>query len=273
MGISCSPLRYPGGKNQMYDTVRRIIESSQLRGCHYVEPFAGGAGIAIRLLFDGIVNEITINDYDIAIYSFWHSIVHHTVDFINLIERTPITINEWHRQKNIYTNPDIHTVFDLGFSTFFLNRTNRSGILKAGPIGGFSQTGDYSIDCRFNKIRLIALIKKIAELKDRINICNIDAKNLIDNFENNNTFFFIDPPYFNKGKKLYANFFEYNDHKELAEIIESELQDTPWIITYDVCKEIKDIYSNRIANTLSLTYSLQNKKKANEYMFLNRVVV
>ena len=273
MGISCSPLRYPGGKNQMYDTVLAIIESNQLKGCHYVEPFAGGAGIAIRLLFDEIVSEITINDFDIAIYSFWHSIIHRTADFIGLIEKTPITVNEWYRQKNIYTNPTMYTVLELGFATFFLNRTNRSGVLNAGPIGGFSQNGNYTIDCRFNKLRLIALIKKIAEQREKINVSNVDAKILIADFESNNTFFFIDPPYFNKGKKLYANFFEHSDHRELARIIESSLQMTPWIVTYDICEEIRDIYSHKVANTLSLHYSLQSKKKASEYMFCNKVLV
>jgi len=257
----------------MYATVRHIIETNHLRGCHYVEPFAGGAGIAVRLLLDGVVNEITINDYDIAIYSFWHSIVHDTADFIHLIERTPITINEWYRQKDIYTNTDMHTALELGFATFFLNRTNRSGILNAGPIGGFSQNGNYTVDCRFNKLRLTELIKKIAEQKDYINISNIDAKNLIDTFECKGSFFFIDPPYFNKGKKLYANYFEYSDHEELAQIIESALENTPWIITYDICDEIRNIYSNRIAETLLLKYSLQSKKKASEFMFYNKVVV
>ena len=273
MGISYSPLRYPGGKNQMYNTVLDILKNNHLEGCHYVEPFAGGAGIAIRLLMNGFVNEITINDFDIAIYSFWDSIIFQTADFINLIERTPITINEWYRQKNIYTNPNAHTPLDLGFATFFLNRTNRSGILKAGPIGGYSQTGDYAIDCRFNKIKLIELITQIAGHHDRINVANIDAKELIRTIDNKKAFYFIDPPYFKKGKKLYTNFFEYDDHKELADIIEANLHDVPWIVTYDICPEIKEIYSTRNSNILSLKYSLQDKKKAAEFMFFNKLVV
>ena len=138
----------------MYDTVLSILKKNNLQGCHYVEPFAGGAGIAIRLLFEGVVTQITINDFDNAIYSFWYSIVYQTEEFISTIERTPITAEEWDRQKNIYVNGNDHSSLELGFATFFLNRTNRSGILKAGPIGGFSQDGDYKIDCRFNKLRL-----------------------------------------------------------------------------------------------------------------------
>lgn len=273
MGISYSPLRYPGGKNQIYNTVRSIIEDNHLRGCHYVEPFAGGAGIAIRLLFEGIVEEITINDFDKAIYSFWSSVVYRTDEFVCLIEKTPITIEEWHRQKAIYINADRHTTLDLGFATFFLNRTNRSGILKAGPIGGFSQTGNYSIDCRFNKLNLISLIERISTQKDKIHICNMDAKLLIKSFENSSSFFFIDPPYYKKGKQLYTNFFEHDDHETLARTIESSLKDTPWIITYDICDEIKNIYSNRAANILALNYSLQRKKRAEEFIFYNKLTV
>lgn len=257
----------------MYDMVLAILEKNDLRGCHYVEPFAGGAGIAIRLLLDGIVNEITINDYDVAIYSFWNSIIYQTDEFVALIQKTPITIDEWHRQKNIYVNGDKYSPLELGFATFFLNRTNRSGILKAGPIGGFSQTGNYKIDCRFNKLRLIGLIRRIAENKAHINILNLDAKRLISDFHNEHSFFFIDPPYFNKGKKLYTNFFELADHEELSMTIKASLQDIPWIITYDVCPEIREIYSERVANTLSLNYSLQSKKKANEFMFYNKLAV
>ena len=270
MSISYSPLRYPGGKNQMYETVLHILEKNHLRGCHYVEPFAGGAGIAIRLLFDGIVDEITINDFDNAIYSFWYSILYQTDAFIGLIEKTPITVDEWYRQKNIYLNNDKFTSLELGFATFFLNRTNRSGILKSGPIGGFSQVGNYKIDCRFNKLRLISLIRKIAEKKTQV---NLDAKKLIDNFDDDHSFFFIDPPYFRKGKKLYTNFFEPEDHKELAQTIETSLCDIPWIVTYDFCHEIKEIYTSRIADILSLNYSLQEKKRAKEFMFYNKLVV
>ncbi len=257
----------------MYDTVLDILEKNHLQGCHYVEPFAGGAGIAIRLLFEGIVNEITINDFDNAIYSFWHSIVHQTEEFVALIEKTPITINEWYRQKNIYVNSNDYSSLELGFATFFLNRTNRSGILKAGPIGGFLQDGSYKIDCRFNKLKLIALIRRIAVYRAQVNIFNLDAKTLIADFDNEHSFFFIDPPYFNKGKKLYTNFFELKDHRELATTIENRLQCIPWIITYDVCPEIREIYSNRIADKLSLNYSLQEKKKAEEFLFYNNLVI
>ena len=273
MGISYSPLRYPGGKNQMYDMVVNILMKNQLQGCHYIEPFAGGAAIAIHLLFDEIVSEITINDFDYAIYSFWFSIINKTSAFIELIEKTPITICEWYRQKEIYINSDNYTPLEVGFATFFLNRTNRSGILNAGPIGGYSQNGNYKIDCRFNKLRLITLIRKISEKKSQINVCNWDAKELITNFERNHSFFFIDPPYFTKGKKLYTNFFEQEDHEELALIIENELYDTPWIVTYDYCQEIKQIYASRKSNTLLLNYSLQSKKKAYEFMFHNKLKI
>lgn len=273
MAISYSPLRYPGGKSQIYNNIKSIIQTNGFTGCHYVEPFAGGAGIAIRLLFEDIVTEITINDYDYAIYSFWDSIVHNTNEFLALLDITPITIEEWKRQRQIYENQGNYSNLEIGFSTFFLNRTNRSGIINAGPIGGLSQNGNYSIDCRFNKIKLSNLIKQIAMKKNQIHIENLDAKKLIRIIKDENSFFFIDPPYYNNGKKLYTNFFVHNDHQELADIINETLVEYPWIVTYDICPEIKKIYHRNLGNEIELNYSVQNKKKASEFLFYNKLVV
>lgn len=71
---------------------------------------------------------------------------------------------------------------ELGFAMFFLNRTNRSGILDAGPIGGYDQSGTYKIDCRFNKEVLIKKISKIAECKNSVRIYNQDISAFLRRF-------------------------------------------------------------------------------------------
>lgn len=267
-----SPLRYPGGKSQFFDKVDRIILKNNLFGCTYLEPFAGGAGVALRLLIEEKVNQIYINDNDYCIYAFWYSILKKTSQFLELIKKTEININEWNKQKNIYINFKSYSILEVGFSTFFLNRTNRSGILKAGPIGGKNQNGTYKIDCRFNKDELISKIKKIAIYKNRIHISHLDANSFIKKFKNlDNTFWFIDPPYYNKGAELYKNYFNGKDHRKLERTIYLNLRENSWILTYDVCNEIFNLYSSYNNGKIDLTYSVENKRVEQEYIFYNNL--
>lgn len=269
---SISPLRYPGGKGQFYDKVEKIIELNDLYGCVYVEPFAGGASIALKLLFDNKVKRVVINDLDRSIYAFWHSILNKTDQFINLIQTTNINIEEWYQQKEIQNNKKNADLLELGFSTFFLNRTNRSGILKAGPIGGKQQDGNYLIDCRYNKTNLIKLIEKIAKFKSKIKIYNLDASLFLKRFKNlkkEKYLIFLDPPYYKQGKNLYVNFFTHNDHLHIADTIDNSLKNQFWFLTYDNCEEIKHMYEKLNVKEYSLRYSVTKNIKATELLIYN----
>ena len=166
-----SPLRYPGGKHRLAGFIQLAIQNLNMPDCTYVEPFAGGAGVALSLLLDGTVNRIVINDYDKAIYSFWRAVRQEPTSLIDLIQNTPVTIDEWHRQKEIYLTSTAYSL-DLAFATLFLNRTNRSGILNAGPIGGYAQDGEWKLDVRFDKEAIIAKIELIAKERERITVYN-----------------------------------------------------------------------------------------------------
>ena len=172
--MNYSPLRYPGGKTKIAPLVNAIMKKADIKDGIYIEPFAGGCGVALALLLSDKVKHIVINDMDITIYAFWHSILNDTDEFIELIKKTQVTIEEWHKQKEIFLNKDSNKLLELGFATFFLNRTNRSGILKAGPIGGYNQTGNYLIDARFNKKNLIKRIERISQYKDKISLFNLE---------------------------------------------------------------------------------------------------
>lgn len=239
-----SPLRYPGGKSKIYNKVKKIIESNGFGDKTYVEPFAGGFGIGIGLLCENIVKSSVLNDFDSHIYNFWYSVLHQTEDLLKKISETSITLEEREKQKAIYTAENVDTLSD-GFATLFLNRVNFSGIIKGGPIGGQSQKGTYKIDCRFNKNELIKRIKRIALLKNRIELYNCDASDLITVYLKNTintSLFYIDPPYVKKGHRLYANYFKENDHKNLQKTITENLSGTQWIVTYDDCDLIREIY-------------------------------
>lgn len=268
MPATKSPLRYPGGKTQLAKYIHDVIETNFTSPPVYIEPFAGGAGIALSLLLKNKSQRIVINDYDPAIYLMWYSLINFTEDFNNKILDINLDIEEWYKQQEIQQNPSKYSEFEIGFSTFFLNRTNISGIIKAGPIGGKKQEGNYKLDCRFNKENLIKKINIISSEKHRIQLHNLDALELIEFYFSRaeaaeNYFTFFDPPYFKKGPGLYTNFYSYEDHLELSKLIKS-YSHYKWIVTYDDCEEIKEMYSGLRGNNYSLNYSLSTKKKTSE---------
>lgn len=239
-----SPLRYPGGKNKLSTFIAKIYVDNNINR-HYVEPYAGGASIALFLLIEKKVERITINDFDRSIYAFWYSVLKNTKQLCDLIENTEINIENWQIAKNIQKNKSKAKLLDLGFSTFFLNRTNISGIINAGVIGGLKQKGNYKMDCRFNKKELIRRIKLIAKHKKQIEIYNLDALELVKKIrkesDNNKTIFYFDPPYYLKGSSLYMNHYKYNQHKEVSEVIK-QIKNINWIVSYDNTPEIEKIY-------------------------------
>ena len=268
-----SPLRYPGGKGKLAPFMKALIENTGHVGGTYIEPFAGGAGIALELLETGVVSQIVINDYDKGIYSFWRAILNETERFIDAIESIPLNIDEWHKQRNIIMNSENKYSFELGFATFYMNRTNRSGIIKGGVIGGLEQSGAWKMDARFNKEKLIERIKKIAERKADIHVYNKDVVSLIQNYVpkyENNAFIYFDPPYFEKGKQLYLNFFNYDDHVRIEEMVNS-LMNCDWVITYDDVPEIADIYSDHVLRRFDLNYSVAVKRKASEIIIFKEI--
>ena len=264
--MNYSPLRYPGGKNKLYPLVKLMINRNN-NDLTYIEPFVGGGGLALALLCNEDVKKIVINDYDKAIYSVWRAILTETNKFIDLINKTPVTIEEWYHQRSIYLNKNKKYSLELGFATFFLNRTNRSGVLKAGPIGGYSQKGVYKIDCRYNKEQLIKKIIDISKNKNKIKLYNYDIRTFIKKIIPlyKNAFIYFDPPYFNKGKELYKNFFNKQDHEDIAALIKS--LKVNWMVTYDNSETIKEIYKEYDIKKYKVIYSLANTGESEELIF------
>lgn len=266
--LHCSPLRYPGGKTFLFPFFDSVMKDNGLEKITYVEPFAGGAGAALALLLSGKVDRIVINDLDMAIYAFWRSAIFHSAKFIKKIKSTPVTISEWKRQKAIYSDQKA-SQFDLGFATFFLNRTNTSGILDGGPIGGLKQNGKYKIDVRFTKDTLIERIRQVALNKDRISVFKKDGLQLIGEYLNKkNAFIYLDPPYFEKGSTLYLNHYKKEDHEALAKKL-NQNPDAFWLLTYDNKKEIKTLYPDRRIVNFTLNYNAYESRKGREVMIFS----
>jgi DNA adenine methylase len=272
MARTTSPLRYPGGKTCLYPLVSSIIKTNKLERKHYAEPFAGGCGLALALLYEGQVSDIHVNDVDPSIWAFWHSILNCTDEFVCMLQRTPITVDEWRLQKKIHQQQDIDNPLPLGFATFFLNRTNRSGIIKdAGVIGGLSQNGNYKIDCRFNRDGLERRIRRVAKYRNRIHLSRQDALAFIDDVHSElpkSTLVCIDPPYFSKGKGLYTSFYEPDDHAILASSIFK--LENPWIVTYDNVSSITKLYRNLRQYEFDINYSVETKRLGTELMIASK---
>jgi DNA adenine methylase len=273
MPITETPLRYPGGKSRLFNFVDRLLSDNDMFNCTYVEPFAGGAGLALSLLFKGKVKEIVINDLDYCIFSFWYCVLNRTTELVGAINEISVTINEWLKQREIQNNPQGYDIFQVALSTFFLNRVNRSGIIKGGVIGGLEQKGKYKLDCRFNKVDLISKIERISQSKSRIKLYNMDVKDFIPKVINKlgkNTFIYFDPPYIVQGSNLYYNFFREEDHLSLSkQIIGVEL---PWILTYDNEDIIYSMYKGHTISELELSYSAGTRRKGKELIVYSKRV-
>lgn len=268
-----TPLRYPGGKGKLASFLKDVIIDNEINDGIYIEPYAGGAAAALSLLMEEYVWKIIINDIDRTVYSFWICVLKHTEWLIEKIHETSVTMDEWLFQKSIFENADDYDEMDLGFSAFFLNRTNRSGILKGGVIGGQKQKGKYKLDARFNKKDLTNRIEKIALRKNRIQLFNLDAAELLDEIKEDlskSVLFYFDPPYYKKGSMLYTNHYNHNDHLQIAKAIRKLRY--PWIVTYDNVPEITKMYKSSSSVNFTMTYTTHlNRPKMSEIMFYRNI--
>lgn len=264
--VTISPLRYPGGKGLLYSRLRTIIRENNLTSSVYVEPYAGGAGAALALLVSGQVERIAINDLDPAVFAFWNAVVTQPDEFTALVNSVELSVDEWERQREVYLTSARDNHLPLGFATFYLNRTNRSGVLNGGPIGGKDQTGNYKIDARFNREGLAERIRLIALHADRIAVTNEDGLRVIERYsDRDDAFIYADPPYFEKAGSLYLNAFQDSDHRALAGCLKG-VQRAKWILTYDNVPQVAELYSDLRRRLFALNYSAHRVMKASEIM-------
>lgn len=270
-----SPLRYPGGKNKLSGFIANICIENNING-HYIEPYSGGASVALFLLLEGYIDKITINDMDKSIYAFWYSVLHNNEELCERIQNAILDIYEWKKQKLIQSNKETSSLLDLGFSTFYLNRTNRSGIINAGVMGGINQSGNYLMDCRFNKEDLIKRIKRIGAKRDKINLLNLDAIDLITSIEKtqnkSNIIFYFDPPYYLKASTLYMNHYKEDNHKLVAQKIKS-IETIKWVVSYDNVPEIQALYSDCRKKEFSFKHTAYKSREGKEILFFSEGLI
>ena len=266
-----SPLRYPGGKGKLARFVADVVRDNGLSDGLYVEPYAGGAAVAWELLLTGVVRRVAINDLSRPIYCFWKCVLDHTEELNRLIVDTPVSVDVRARQKAIFAAEHEADELELGFATFFLNRTNRSGILNGGMIGGKAQTGKWLLDARYNKADLVERIERIARARRRITLTCLDAVEFLKSASSDwgpRTLVYLDPPYFEKGRDLYYDFYQERDHAGVAEAVQA-LQKIPWIVSYDDASPIHELYNPASWLQYTIGYSARGRTRGREAMFVS----
>jgi DNA adenine methylase len=271
-----SPLRYPGGKSHFTPLIQGILTANSLTDGEYAEAYAGGAGVALGLLFTEHVSKIHINDLDRSIYAFWHSVLFDTETLCRRVANARLTVAEWRRQREVQQNKTTADLTSLGFSSFFLNRVNRSGIIASGGlIGGIHQRGNWRMDARFNRVELIRRIERVASYRDRIHIYNLDAVDFIAYAAGalgERALVYLDPPYFVKGqRKLYANSYTPANHREIAQILSA--CPWPWVVSYDAVPEILSLYQRERAIIYQIPYTASTRYLGTEVMFFSPELV
>jgi DNA adenine methylase len=262
-----SPLRYPGGKGSVSNFMKLVFIENSMLGADYVEPYAGGASVALSLLLEGYADHIHINDLDPAVFAFWNAVLTDTDRLCALINDTPVSIDEWFRQRAVQGARDPEPI-DLAFSTFYMNRTNRSGIITGGVIGGRNQDGQWKLDARYNRTDLTRRIRKIARFSSRISLANLDALAFLQPWCVDNvvkSFVYLDPPYYTKGRDLYRNSYAPEDHAAVAKA--TRHLRVPWIVSYDADPNIVRLYKSRRSLHYCLSYSAAKRGKGPEVMF------
>lgn len=267
MPTTYTPIRYPGGKTKLYPEIKAILESNDLLGHPYAELFAGGAGLAIKLLLKGDVPSIVINDYDRAVYCMWNAVVNHAEDLCEFIDSAVLDVETWKAMRTVYRNSDDVGDFELGKAAFYLNRTNVSGILSGGVIGGLKQAGNYKMDVRFNRETLKKKVMDIAARRGDIEVTRLDAEDFInDRMSDSELFAYLDPPYVQKGPGLYRSAFDEAKHRSLARKVGDAR--SKWVVTYDADDLIDDIYGNYERGDLEISYTANVKTVGKEKIIL-----
>jgi DNA adenine methylase len=267
-----TPLRYPGGKAKFAPFIASVMKFNGLDGGHYMEPYAGGAGVALELLFDGVVSDVHINDVDPAVFAFWFAATAHPDALISLVETEPINMEAWTHWRSVMRGETGATDVERGFATLFMNRTNRSGILKGGVIGGKDQAGTYRLDARFKRDVLVERLRRIADRANNIHVYCMDALELLKQAPElmpSKSLIYLDPPYYVKGRGLYRNFYQHDDHIAIAKLVQQRDFGRRWLVSYDDAKQIREMYVGVRSIQYGLGYTAQRRYTGSEVMFFD----
>lgn len=254
--MTLTPFRYPGAKNKLLPILMEHIGKVLKNGFPFCDAFVGGGSIALEVASKYPKSFISLNDKDYWIYSFWDVVAgsetNKLPDLLKLIEQ-PATIDLFYKLREEDTKDKLR----CAYKAIFFNRTTFSGIFKSGPIGGKEQKSKYTVDCRYNAVKLK---KKILDcnklLQGRTFVSNQDILDCLKT-QSILTTIYLDPPYYVKGDALYIEKMSPEDHKNLSIVLNKR---NNWVLSYDDCLEIKELYKNNNVIDLSARYCINGRK-------------
>ena len=269
-----SPLRYPGSKRRLSSYIEHALRLNNLKPELYIEPFAGGASVALNLLQKDLVDKAILIDLDPMIAGFWETVFCDTDWLIDQIMTIEVSLDNWNRFKQ----EEPKSIRENAIACLYLNRTSFSGIMRpeVGPLGGKEQKSDYPIDCRFPRETLVDRVIQAASHKDKVYAvwcCSWDdAMRRINNDRNKGklpeekSFWYLDPPFFKKAEALYRFYFEEDDHRKMRDAL-LKMEDS-WLLSYDSAESVELLYGDAIqastngtkSHHIELLYSVARKR-------------
>lgn len=263
-----SPLRYPGGKACLSTFLSSLITSQRPRPRVYIEPFAGGAGAGLHLLYGEYVDRVVLNDLNHGVAAFWRAVFHHTEELVDQVMTCEVSIDAWRECRRQYDQGE-GSDLSLGFATLFLNRTNRSGILDARPIGGLGQDGPWKLDVRFNRAELARRVRVLGAYRGRVDVMERDALHLLGDLDTTGALLYVDPPYLLQGSELYMNTLTWEDHVQLASLLKD--MHRHWMLTYDADPRVpSQLYTELRCAQFSIKHTAAVQQVGTEYAVFSR---
>lgn len=256
-----SPLRYPGGKTRACSILEKIInENFDIHlFTNIISPFFGGGSFEFYIQNKYNSLNIIANDKFIPLYNFWKNckinndnLIYNLYQKINNIDKN----NFIQLRKNILDEKD-----DLqqAIMYFIINRCSFNGSTLSG---GFSLEASKK---RFTK----SSIDKIKNLNlEKFEIFNLDFEDFINDNYNDNNLIFLDPPYF-INEKLYGNNGDLHENFDHIKLFNCLSDKKNWILTYNNCHYIKDLYKDFKIFEVNWSYSMNKSKLSSEIIIIN----
>ena len=245
-----TPLRYPGGKSKAIKFLAPYIPEFK----EFREPFVGGGSMFIYLAQKFPNTNMWINDFNSSVSLFWYNLKSSPDLLACLVQAAKDSGISGKDLYNIKKN-EISYGLDKAVRFFILNRITFSGCAESG---GYSQN---VFEKRFTQ-SYIDRLKALPPLLKNVKVTSEDYQLLLEE-KGEDVFIFLDPPYLSATKsKLYGKNGDLHtsfDHNRLANSLKECKH--KWMMTYDDCEEIRDLYSFANIIPWKLQYVMNNVNK------------
>jgi DNA adenine methylase len=270
--------RYPGGKSKLRNSISEHLNVyANKLDLEYREPFFGGGSVGLKFISDNPQwKKVWINDKDLGVANLWTSVIRFPNELKKMVQDFKPSIEIFDKYKlellsNSTVSQNASEIVLHGFKKLAIHQISYSGLgtKSGGPLGGREQKSKYKIDCRWSPDYICKKIDKLHNQFSKLEIkhqscTSFDFEDLVNSTEN--SFIYLDPPYYIKGNELYQFGFTKEDHKKMADVL--KYTNHPWILSYDDCPEVRRLYSWAEINIIYVNYSItatKDKQSGNRF--------